>query len=131
MVLILGSITLITAAYILATTNEFISITEAKKFACYCGVAPFEHTSGIRIKGKSRVSHKANKEVKTLFHMAALSSVRIKGDLQNYFHRKVAEGKNKMSVLNAIRNKLILRVFSCVNRNSIFQKNYKYNFAEP
>ena len=45
--------------------------------------------------------------VKTVLHMAALSAVSMKGELQDYFIRKVSEGKNKMSVINAIRNKLI------------------------
>jgi len=29
-----------------------------------------------------------------------------------------------MSTLNAIRNKLILRIFACVNQNRPFEKNY-------
>ena len=39
--------------------------------------------------------------------MAAMRAVRMKNDLQDYYHRKIEEGKNKMSVLNAVRNKLI------------------------
>ncbi|MCU0417137.1 MAG: IS110 family transposase, partial [Cytophagaceae bacterium] len=30
----------------IVTTNEFKNFTCPKKFACYAGVAPFEHTSG-------------------------------------------------------------------------------------
>ena len=36
--------------------------------------------------------------------MAALSAVKLDADLKKYYERKVAEGKNKMSVLNAVRN---------------------------
>ena len=39
----------VTAIQAIVATNEFKSITEAKKFACYAGVAPFEHTSGTSI----------------------------------------------------------------------------------
>lgn len=105
---------------ILVSTNEFKTIHTARKFACHCGVAPFEHTSGSSIRGKTRISHMADKELKTLLHIAALGSTSRPGELRNYFERKVAEGKNKMLVLNAIRNKLIHRVFACVRDEQKF-----------
>jgi len=117
------------AVHILVTTNEFISINDPKKYACYCGVVPFEHTSGSSIRGKNRVSHMANKSIKTLLHLAAVSTIRMSGELQDYYNRKVSEGKNKMCAINAIRNKLILRVFACVNQNRLYEKNYCYKFV--
>jgi regulator of PEP synthase PpsR (kinase-PPPase family) len=45
-----------------------------------------------------------------LLHMAAMASL-ISGDVKRYFERKTEEGKNKMSVVNAVRNKLIQRLF--------------------
>ncbi|MBX9853605.1 MAG: IS110 family transposase [Cytophagaceae bacterium] len=36
----------LTATQIIITPNEFKDITQGKKFACYSGVAPFEHSSG-------------------------------------------------------------------------------------
>jgi transposase len=119
----------VTATYILITTNEFININNPKKYACYSGVVPFEHSSGSSVRGKTRVSQMANKNIKTLLHLAALSTIRKQGELQEYYYRKVAEGKNKMSVLNAIRNKLILRVFTCVNQNREYEKIYSYKFV--
>jgi len=119
----------VTATYILITTNEFININNPKKYACYSGVVPFEHSSGSSVRGKTRVSQMANKNIKTLLHLAALSTIRKQGELQEYYYRKVAEGKNKMSVLNAIRNKLILRVFACVNQNREYEKIYSYKFV--
>jgi transposase len=119
----------VTASYILVTTNEFININNPKKYACYSGVVPFEHSSGSSVRGKTRVSHMANKNIKTLLHLAALSTIQMQGDLQEYYTRKVAEGKNKMSILNAIRNKLILRIFACIKQNREYEKNYSYKFA--
>ena len=116
----------VTATYIIMTTNEFRSISDPKKYACYSGVAPFEHTSGTSIRGKTRVSQMANKNLKTLLHMAAMSAIQIPGDMQEYYLRKVAEGKNKMSVINAVRSKLILRVFACVKYERFYQKKYTY-----
>jgi len=119
-----SSIGKVTAVMILVTTNEFKDIKDPKKFACYAGVAPFPNESGL-FKGKPRVSHQANKKMKTLLHLAALGSIQHNEEIKVYYHRKtVDERKNKMSTLNAIRNKLILRIFACVNQNRPFEKNY-------
>ena len=115
----------VTATQILITTNEFKDINNPKQYACYAGVAPFIEESGI-FKGKGRVSHMANKKVKTLLHMSAIVAIQYNQDLKHYYDRKVNEQKkNKMSVINAVRNKLILRSFACVNHNSPYQNIYQ------
>jgi transposase len=119
----------VTAAQILITTNEFKDINNPKQYACYAGVAPFVKESGI-FKGKGRVSHMANKKVKTLLHMSAIVAIQYNQDLKQYYDRKVKEQKkNKMSVINAVRNKLILRIFACVNHNSPYQNIYQNSLA--
>lgn len=113
-----------TATEILVSTNEMKVITSAKKMACHAGVAPFEYRSGTSIRGKTRVSHQARKRLKSLFHLGAMSAIRRKGELQDYYQRKVAEGKNKMLVLNAVRNKIIHRIYAAVERGEKYDKNY-------
>jgi len=114
----------VTAAQIVITTNEFRDISDPKKFACYSGVAPFLRESGI-YKGRARVSHMANKTVKSLLHMSALVAIVHDGEMKRYYERKVEEEKkNKMSVINAVRNKLVLRIFACVNQNRKYDKTY-------
>lgn len=115
----------VTASEMLITTNEFKDIKDPKKYACYAGVAPFEHSSGSSIRGKTRVSRKANLQVKSLLHMAAMVASVHNPELKQYYQRKVAEGKPKMAVLNAVKNKLILRVFACINQDRCYQKKYE------
>jgi hypothetical protein len=92
-------------------------------------VVPFEHTSGTSVRGRNRVSHIANKSMKSLLHLAALSTLNTPGEIQDYYNRKITEGKNKMSIINAIRNKLILRIFACIKQNREYENNYCYKFA--
>lgn len=114
----------VTAVQVIVATNEFKDINNPKKFACYSGVAPFTDDSGKVIK-KARVSHMANKKVKTLLHLSAIVAIQYNQDLKLFYQRKVLqEKKNKMSVINAVRNKLILRIFACVNQNRPYEKNY-------
>jgi len=115
----------VTATQILITTNEFKDISDPKQFACHSGVAPFPDESG-KIKKKAKVSHMANKKVKTLLHLAAIIAIQYDSDLKLYYERMVKqEKKNKMSVINAVRNKLILRIFACVKQNRFYENNYQ------
>jgi transposase len=122
---------IVTAVEVIVTTNEFENFDDAKKLACHCGVVPFKKESGTSIKGKASVSHKANKKMKRLLHLAALSAIKVKGEFKLYYERKRAEGKHVMSVLNAIRNKLVLRIFACVKNKRYYEKNYQYNLVKP
>ncbi|MEM9329107.1 MAG: IS110 family transposase [Bacteroidota bacterium] len=122
---------LIVSINILVVTNEFKQITDPRKMACNCGVAPFKKDSGKSVKGKSKVSHRANKSMKTLFNLAARAAVRHKGELRDYYLRKVAEGKNKMSVMNAVRNKIIHRIFACVRDGRKYEDSYLIPLLSP
>jgi transposase len=111
----------LTALHLICCTKEFRLHTNAKTLACYIGVAPFEHSSGKSIRGKTRVSHMANKKIKALIHLAALRSIMKKGMFREYYVRKKAEGKHGMSILNAIRNKLIHRIAAVVRRGTPYE----------
>ena len=116
----------ITALNIIISTQEFSRIQDAKKFACYAGIAPFEHTSGSSIRGKTRVSKMANMTLKKLLHLAAMSAIQCSDELRMFYKRKVDAGKNKMSIINAVRNKLISRVFACIKNKRMYQKVYQH-----
>ncbi|MEO8109364.1 MAG: transposase [Ginsengibacter sp.] len=95
---------------------------DARKLACYCGVAPFEYSSGSSIRGRTQVHFMANKKLKCNLHMASLSAVKLDTDLKAYYEKKVAEGKSKLSVLNAVKNKLLARVVAVVNKQQEYVK---------
>jgi transposase len=107
----------------IAKTEGFTSISDPRKMACYCGVVPFDHQSGTSIRYRPRVSVFADKGMKSLLHLAAMSSIRLNNDLGTYYKRKVQEGKNKMSVLNAVRNKIIHRIFAVIKNQTIYKND--------
>jgi transposase len=107
----------------LARTEGFTTITDPRKMACYCGVVPFDHQSGTSIRYNARVSVFADKGLKSLLHLAAMSAIRLNNELRIYYRRKVEEGKNKMSVLNAIRNKIIHRIFAVIKNQTMYKND--------
>lgn len=106
------------ARFIIIYTENFSRFSDPKKFACYAGVAPFEYASGSSVKGKTRVHSCANKQLKSLLNVAAMSAIQQKGEYREYYRRRAEAGKNNMSTLNVIRNKLLLRVFAVVKRQT-------------
>lgn len=106
------------ARYIIIYTENFSRIAEPKKFACYAGIAPFEYSSGTSVKGRTRVHPCANKQLKSLLNVAAMSAIQQKGEYRIYYLRRGEEGKNNMSTLNIIRNKIVHRVFAVVKRQT-------------
>jgi len=114
----------VTAVAILAYTKGFTSFENAKQLACYSGVVPFSKTSGSSIRYKPSVSQHANKKLKKLLHLCALSAIKNDKEIRAYFERKVGEGKNKMCVINAVRNKLIHRIFAVLRDDRFFEENY-------
>lgn len=106
--------------YLLVYTRCFTAFDNARQLACYAGVAPFEYSSGSSIRGRTKVSHLANKKLKALLNMGALTAKKVDKETGLYYQRKVGEGKNGMLVMNAIRNKLIARIFATVKRGTPF-----------
>jgi len=106
------------AIYLICCTNNFATKITGKQLACYAGVVPFDHTSGISIKGRSRVHSMANKTLKKMLHLSALTVIQHYTEFKTYYNRKKEEGKHSMSILNAIRNKIILRAVAVVNKQN-------------
>lgn len=114
----------ITAVYLICCSNMFTMCTSGKQLACYSGVVPFDYQSGISIKGRHHVHKMANKELKRLLHMCALTSIQNYAEFKDYYDRKKLEGKHSLSILNAIKNKIVLRAFAVVKNEKPYVDNY-------
>lgn len=107
-------------------TGNFSKFESWRKFASYCGIAPFPYQSGTSIKGRNKVSQLANKRIKALIHMCAVSAIQHNPEMKNYYDKRVKIGKSKMSTINIIRNKLIARIFAVVNRQTPYVNTMKF-----
>lgn len=113
---------MVNAVLFIIYSNNFQGFANARKYACYSGIAPFESSSGTSIRGKTKVSHLANKRIKVNLSNGARSAVQNDPELQLYYKRKAKEGKEHGVIMNAIKFKLITRVFAVVNRGTPFVK---------
>ncbi|HJN05243.1 MAG TPA: IS110 family transposase [Bacteroidales bacterium] len=114
------------AINMIVVTHGFTRFKNWRKFSCYCGLAPFEHRSGSSIRGKTKVSHLGNKKIKAIIGNGIASAIQHDPEIASYYKRKLEEGKHKMVVMNAIKNKLISRVFAVVKRGTPFVPLYQH-----
>lgn len=115
-----------TAIYLILTTKCFEAFDNWRQLACYAGVAPFEYSSGSSVKARTKVNHLADKKLKSLLNMCALSFKKYDKEIAEYYQKKIDEGKNPMLVMNNIRCKILSRVFAIVNRGSEYINIYKF-----
>ena len=99
-------------------TKNFTCFPTARKFACFCGTAPFPHKSGTSIKGKTKVDHHADKHMKTLLDLSAKTAIQYDKELKEYYLRRTAACKSKMSTINIVRNKILYRMFAVIKRQT-------------
>lgn len=66
----------------------------------------------------------ANKDLKKLLHLCALSVIQHNMEFKNYYQRKKDEGKHSMSILNAVRNKITLRIAAVIKTQQPYKSNY-------
>ena len=111
----------VVALAMIIKTGNFTRFVNSRKFACFCGTAPFEHRSGTSIRGKTRVSHLADKAMKTLLELSARSAIQYDKELREYYLKRIAAGKAKRSTINIIRNKILHRIFAVINRQTPYQ----------
>jgi len=117
---------LILGTAMMVYTNCFTAFDDWRKFACYCGIVPFEYQSGTSLKGKKKISQLGNKRIKALLSNAACSSIQFNSEMKLYYQKRLKEGKSKMSIQNIIRNKIVARIFAVVHRGTPYVDTLKF-----
>jgi transposase len=117
---------LIVASYTMVYTHNFTRFNNWRKFACYAGIAPFDFQSGSSVKARPKVNGIANRQMKKILHVATMHAARYDREMGAYYKRRIEAGYNKMSTLNALRNKLLARIFAVAGRKDGYVKLMKF-----
>ncbi|MFK7948727.1 MAG: IS110 family transposase [Saprospiraceae bacterium] len=123
-------VSLLVGAYLLVATGSFKRFTNARKFACQIGIAPFEVSSGTSLHKKKGTSNFADKLGKKMITNAAGCAIRKYGGLRTYYERKIKEGKMPGKVLNAVKNKLLHRIFAVVKSGQPYDKFHEWELKK-
>lgn len=110
---------------IIATCN-FTKFQTARQYAKFCCICPLSNESGISVRGGEHISKKGHNELKTDLTEAARSTIIHNSQMKAYYQRKRAQGKSHGCVMNAIKFKLVCRMFAVIIRQSPYVDFEKY-----
>jgi transposase len=118
---------LVVAVTTIVLTENFTTFTNPRKYASYIAIAPFPHESGTSVRGATKVSKQGFRQAKADLSISVLSAISHDPDIKDYWLRKKTEGKHIGTILNAIKFKLVLRMFAVVKRGTPYvnTKGYK------
>ncbi len=119
----------IVCLWVIVYSRNFSEEFNARKFASLAGVAPFEISSGSSINGGFHVNCYSHKQLKGIFHIAAMAAIRFNPQMKEYFDRKKKEGKKGFVAMNNVKNKLIHQMYAVVRTKTPFNPEYVYKRA--
>lgn len=110
----------------IVNTDNFTLFHNARQYASYLGIAPFGRNSGTSVHGRTHVQP-GNKIAKADLSGGAKSAILNDAEIKDYYDRKMAEGKAYGIVMNAIKFKLVERMFATIKRGTDYVdlKTYK------
>lgn len=104
-------------ACMLIYTNNFKKFElNARKIACYYGVAPFGEQSGTSVNTPPHTSHFANKLIKSLLGQSAHIATIYNPEIAEYYQGLITKGKKPQVALNNVKNKLIRIIVALVKK---------------
>ena len=108
-------------ACLLIYTNNFKRFDmDARKIACYYGVAPFGKESGSSVHSPAHTSHFANKLIKSLLSQAAQIARIFNPEIKEYYERLIKRGKKHSVAINNVKNKLLRIIVALVKKQSTY-----------
>lgn len=117
---------LINAINTIIATANFTRFQTARQFAKFCCICPLSNESGISVRGGDHISKKGHNELKADLTEAARSTIIYDSQMKTYYKRKRDQGKSHGCVMNAIKFKLVCRMFAVVIRQTPYVDFEKY-----
>ena len=89
---------------IIIHAHNFTRFNNWRQFSAYWGLAPYPFQSGTSINRRPKTHPICDKQMKSILSMSVISVIQHDPELRLDYNRRVIEGKEKMAVINIIRN---------------------------
>ncbi len=101
----------ITIATIIAETNGFAAIENVKQLASYAGMDVMMNQSG-QYSGRTRISKKGNRHIRTALYLPAMSAIRSNKRLQQFYKNIRERQKNGKVGIVAVARKMLVLIYT-------------------
>jgi len=123
----LKGVGMITAVTIIAETNGFNLIRNARQLVCYAGYDVVVKESGTSVRSKSKISHKGNKYIRRALHFPAISAVGCDHSFSAFYTRLFERQKIKMKTYVAVQRKLLILIYTLWKTDQAYDPLYQHN----
>lgn len=110
---------------LLVLTDGYTAHVKYTSLAKCIGVYPRKHQSGSSINKRPRGSGIGPRRLRKLLYLAAMRMRKNSPEMQTYFERKVAEGKEPRLVLNNIENRILKLICGVLKSGKPYIANYR------
>lgn len=117
---------LVNAVITIIATGNFTRFQTARQYAKFSCVSPLSKVSGKTVRGGDHVIYAGHHEIKSALTEGARSATHHDAQLKAYYTRKRAEGKSHGCVMNAVKFKLICRMFAVIRRQTEYANTEAY-----
>lgn len=117
---------MVNALTVIIATGNFTRFKTARQYAKFCCISPLAKQSGTSVRGGCHVGKAGHNELKSVLSEAARSAIIYDSQLAAYYERKRASGKTHGCVMNAVKFKLVCRMFAVISRQTSYVDIEKY-----
>ena len=115
-----------TVICIVAETNAFALVKNARQLASYAGLDIQHNQSGAK-EGKTRISKKGNRFIRNALYMPALASTRHNPDMSQFYKRLIERKAAKKIGVTAVARKLLILTYTLWKNKTEFIPDYHLN----
>lgn len=115
-------ISFITAICIIAETNGFALISNAKQLVSYSGL-DIQHNQSGQKEGKTKISKKGNSYIRCALYMPALCATRHNPVLKTFYSNLCSRKPAKKIAVTAVARKLLILIYVLWKNNAEFDKS--------
>lgn len=112
-----------TSATLIAEITDIHRFPSHKHFTAFIGLDPRTHQSGTSVHGKGYITKRGNKILRTLFYNCASVAIQRPNTFQDFYQKKVSQGKPKMIALIATTHKMAKVAYAVWKTNTPFDSN--------
>lgn len=112
-------LSLITIITVIAETNGFASITNAKQLTSYSGLDITMNQSG-KFYGRTKISKKGNSHIRSALYLPAMSAVRSNIRLKQFYENIMQKHTCGKVGIVAVARKLLILIYTLWRKNEIY-----------
>jgi transposase len=115
-----------TAVTVIAETNGFNLIRNARQLVSYAGLDVVQKQSGTSVRGKAHISKKGNPHLRHCLHLPSFTAVKYNIPMQNLHHRIVEKQAIKMKGYVAVQRKMLMLIYTLWKKNEAYNPSIKF-----